>query len=316
MAAFAVASCFCTAYERQFVGELAQHCFIAQNKAEFWPRISKVLLVLLLGPICKGAYGYYAKLTSQSVKLSIQKWAFPLLLKSKEDVSEGAAASLFNRELDELTDVLHKSFYGIVGTVIFTGFLAVLVRRSRTHFRRIFPILMGILTAGVVSRMFLQRKIGPAARAATQASRQLSDDVVAELRVADEARAYNATKQRGDRLSQVMEAGRLKNVELEKRRKLWEMSDSWRQSSNFVAAYFLLGGAVMLGEMPFAVYHATFGLSINLAFSLRDLLQSIGNMRAPGLHYVSIDSTGPKYHWHTVWDSSKCDLVFRAVVKI
>ena len=139
-------------------------------------------------------------------------------------------------------------------------------------------MLMLVLGLGVVFSALLQAKTGPAASAATRASRLMGDGVVAEVRVAGETRAYHATEARAEKLAELMQKGIAKELEHEKQRAIWQTFEGWRRNTNFILAYFLIGRALMKGEIPFAAYHATFGLSINLAFSLGQLLQSLNQI--------------------------------------
>ena len=123
-----LASCLFSALEKKSVGELTQFCFIAQNQAEFWPRMHKVFLILFMVPVCENACKLCSKWTSKSMKLFIQRSAFPMVLMSQENLSEGTVASLYSQELDQLTNVLHQFLRGLVGCVIFTVFIWRLVR--------------------------------------------------------------------------------------------------------------------------------------------------------------------------------------------
>ncbi|CAK9004257.1 unnamed protein product [Durusdinium trenchii] len=253
MVLFSVAGCFCIALEKQFTGELTQYCFLAGNRAEFWPRMRKVLLILLLSPVCQGAYNLLCKKTSNSIKLSLQTQAFGLVLKSTQGLSEGAAAALFSQEIDGLRSILNEFLRGLVGCVIFSGFIAwQLVNRREVHFRQVYLALMCVLVVGVVCSLKVQAKVGPAGATVTEASRQVANGVVAELGVAEETRAYNATKERSLKLAADMQDGIDKEFAPEVLRQQWQMLDSWRQSVNFVAAYFLIGRQVMRGQVPFA----------------------------------------------------------------
>lgn len=276
-----MAICLFTALEKQFVGELSQYCFIAKNRSEFWPRMRKVMVVLLLSPLCNWAYQLSAMKTSNDVKFSLQTAAFPRVLDSVT-FPEGAAASLFTGELDKLTNISEKFLRGVVGCVVFSCFIWRLVRRGNARFQRIFGTLMLIVVVGVGISVLLQGKVGPAARDATRASREVANVVVAEVNVAEETRAYHATLERARKLKKVMWTGIEKQLEHGKQRELWKTLDSMRQNGNLMAIHFLLGVAVMEGEFPFAVYHASFGISINLALSLRDLLQGLIEMRECG----------------------------------
>jgi len=281
MMVFSVAICLFTALEKQFVGELSQYCFIAKNRSEFWPRMRKVMVVLLLSPLCNWAYQLSALKTSNDVKFSLQTAAFPRVLDSGT-FPEGAAASLFTGELDKLTNISEKFLRGVVGCVVFSCFIWRLVRRGNARFQRIFGTLMLIVVVGVGISVLLQGKVGPAARDATRASREVANVVVAEVNVAEETRAYHATLERAKKLKKVMWTGIEKQLEHGKQRELWKTLDSMRQNGNLMAIHFLLGVAVMEGEFPFAVYHASFVISINLALSLRDLLQGLIEMRECG----------------------------------
>ncbi|CAL1130539.1 unnamed protein product [Cladocopium goreaui] len=277
MMVFSVAICLFTALEKQFVGELSQYCFIAKNRSEFWPRMRKVMVVLLLSPLCNWAYQLSALKTSNDVKFSLQTAAFPRVLDSGT-FPEGAAASLFTGELDKLTNISEKFLRGVVGCVVFSCFIWRLVRRGNARFQRIFGTLMLIVVVGVGISVLLQGKVGPAARDATRASREVANVVVAEVNVAEETRAYHATLERAKKLKKVMWTGIEKQLEHGKQRELWKTLDSMRQNGNLMAIHFLLGVAVMEGEFPFAVYHASFVISINLALSLRDLLQGLARV--------------------------------------
>ena len=274
-----VASCVLTSFEKVFVGELTQYCFMAQDKTEFWPRMRKVILVLLLSPVIMGAQQLTSKWTSKSIKLSLQTPAFARVLNSDIGLSQGAAASLITAELDQLTAILQKFLSGVVGCVIFSGFIWKLARSGNGQFRKIVGWLMLILVTLVGVSLLLQKRVGPAAVAATTASRQVANGVIAELANVEEIRGYNATAERSKLLEDLMRIGIGKELESEKQLELWKTFDNLRGQLNLIAIHFLLGKPVMVGDMPFAVYHAAFGLSINLAFSLRNLLQSITEIR-------------------------------------
>eukprot|EP00435_Cladocopium_sp_Y103_P050000 s234_g15.t1 len=231
MIVFSLAICLVTALEKQFVGELFQYCFIAGNRLEFWPRMRKAMVVLLLSPLFNWAYQLSAMKTSNDVKFSLQTAAFPRVLDSGTGFPEGAAASLFTGELDKLTNVSEKFLRGVVGCVVYS---------------------------------------------------QVANAVVAEVKVAEETRAYHATLERATKLQKVMWTRIEKQLEHGKQRELWKAVDSLRQNGNLIAIHFLLGVAVMVGEFPFAIYHASFGISISLTSSLRDLLQGLMEMRECG----------------------------------
>eukprot|EP00438_Fugacium_kawagutii_P016011 Skav233578 [mRNA] locus=scaffold2520:101447:104388:+ [translate_table: standard] len=280
---FSVAGFLCTALEKQFVGEFSEHCLIARNPAEFWPRMRKVIVILLLTPVCQLVYKLVSKQTINSIKFAIQTSAFPLALESHASLSEGAAVSLFSHELDQLTGILSQFFSGVVGCIIFSGFLWKLARRSNARFQRIFLMLFCVLVVGAFASMRLAKvKVQPAGDAARLAAREANQGVVAEMRVAEETRAYHATVERAQKLAKTVKNGITTQFELEKQQEMWQMCDTWRQNVNFIVTYFLVGGAVMGGHIPFATYYATFGLSVNLASSLKDLLTSISNTAALG----------------------------------
>lgn len=295
---FSVAGFLCEALEKQFVGELSEHCLIARNPAEFWPRMQKVIAILLLAPVCKFAYDLVSKQTMNSIKFAIQTSALPLALESPGcgNLREGTAARLFGQESDQLTAIFSNLFSGVVGCIIFSVFLLKLARRSNNRFQWIFLRPLCIVVVGACASVSLAKaQVQPAGKEARRAAREVNGGVVAELSVAEETRAYYVTKERAPKLAKTMKNGIARQFDFEKQQEFWRMCDAWREKVNLIVTYFLVGRSVMGGHIPFATYYATFGLSMSLASSLKNLLTSISNTAAPSETIKTINGLTAPY---------------------
>jgi len=76
----------------------------------------------------------------------------------------------------------------------------------------------------------------------------------------------------------------------------WMLVDAWRGNAIFAVIYYMVGRGVMEKSIPFGVYHALFGISINFLFSVKDVLQTymkFGQARKTILDINGLSKRGP-----------------------
>ena len=261
----------CTSLEKVRVGELQQYCFLAQQRSELYPRLGKVVLVQLLGPTCSFCYATLSKRLALVVVASIQ---FRIVRDILEGSSYDSGLAIMLEEVRKFEEIVQKAFPALIGMCVFPFFILKLLH-GQARARVVLLPLCVIIVAGAKITSIMSQRISAAAAAETVQIRELASCVDSEVKAALEVQAYNVTDARAARLEErIKHLTQNASILTARQEQKWKLADSWRQSLMCVVIYRVVGGGVMDGSIPFAVYHALFGLSVEASRALQSIFQA------------------------------------------
>lgn len=235
----------------------------------------KVAGAQVVGPVFEFVYSCVSKRVSLESMIAIQKQAVPQVL-SSPGVARGSVIKMLDDECRALTSLLEKGFRACLGIVIFGVYMSWLLLRLRKRRLRLVLAALLLVVAGGVFLAWLASKyqIRPKADAEKRAVRNVASCITEEMSVADVARVYDVVPERSEKLNRELEGAKSKSASMSLAVGSWLMLDTWRQNLIFCVIYYMVGRGVMDKSIPFAVYHALFGISINFAFSVKDALET------------------------------------------